>query len=148
MRPAIPALITAAFLATSAFAKLPPPTDEAKAKAAEAAAKSAWSNKVGGYQLCQVQNKIAGKVVHKAPAAPSAAASAAPMSAAASAPASAASAAAVARMNEICTDPGPFVAAVAERPLEAAGAHSPAETTKSPPNGKSTAAELQGGVKK
>ena len=37
-----------------ALAKLPPPSDEAKAKAAEAAAKAAWSDKVGAYQLCQV----------------------------------------------------------------------------------------------
>lgn len=30
-------------LASGAFAKLPPPSDEAKAKAAEAAAKAAWA---------------------------------------------------------------------------------------------------------
>ena len=43
----------------AAFAKLPPPSDEAKAKAAEAAAKTAWSGKVAGYQLCKSQDKIA-----------------------------------------------------------------------------------------
>jgi hypothetical protein len=38
-------------------AKLPPPSDEAKAKAAEAKAKSAWSDKVAAYKLCLVQDK-------------------------------------------------------------------------------------------
>lgn len=49
-------LITASALAT---AKLPPPGDEAKAKAAEAAAKAAWSGKVDAYQSCMSQNKVA-----------------------------------------------------------------------------------------
>ena len=46
---------------TSAWAKLPvaPQTDEAKAKAAEAAAKTAHAGKVESYQLCQSQNKAA-----------------------------------------------------------------------------------------
>ena len=39
------------------LAKLPAPNDEAKAKAAEAAAKTAWSGKVDGYQLCKSQDK-------------------------------------------------------------------------------------------
>lgn len=42
-----------------ASAKLPPPSDEAKAKAAETAAKTAWSGKVGAYQLCKSQDKVA-----------------------------------------------------------------------------------------
>ena len=41
------------------FAKLPAPSDDAKAKAAEAAAKSAWSAKVDGYLLCKSQDKVA-----------------------------------------------------------------------------------------
>ena len=43
----------------SATAKLPPPSDEAKAKAAEAAAKTAWSDKVASFQLCKAMNKSA-----------------------------------------------------------------------------------------
>jgi len=43
----------------AAFAKLPPPSDEAKAKAAEAAAKTAWSGKVAAFQLCKSQDKVA-----------------------------------------------------------------------------------------
>ena len=48
-----------AFSASGAMAKLPPPSEEAKAKAAEAAAKSAWSGKVEAYQLCKVQDAVA-----------------------------------------------------------------------------------------
>lgn len=46
-------------LALPALAKLPPPSDEAKAKAAEAAAKAAWSNKVANFQLCKSMDKVA-----------------------------------------------------------------------------------------
>ena len=42
-----------------ALAKLPPLSDEAKAKAAEAAAKAAWGDKVAAYQLCKSQDKVA-----------------------------------------------------------------------------------------
>ena len=83
------------------FAKLPPPSDEAKAKAAETAAKSAWTDKVGAYKTCVAGDKVVenyrktraaqGKEVRPPVATPP------------------------------CADPGPFVA----RPLEAAGAHSP-----------------------
>jgi hypothetical protein len=53
-------LVLAVALSTSAaLAKLPPPSDEAKAKAAEAAAKSAWSGKVEAYQLCRSQEAVA-----------------------------------------------------------------------------------------
>ena len=52
--------IAAAWLcAAVAAAKLPPPTEAEKAKAAEAAAKNAWADKVAAYQLCQVENKVA-----------------------------------------------------------------------------------------
>lgn len=78
-------------LATGAFAKLPAPSDEAKAKAAEAATKAAWSDKVAAFQTCQAQERMAarffaemkqaGKEVRPAEATPA------------------------------CTDPGPFVAA-------------------------------------
>ncbi|MBF8178945.1 hypothetical protein [Herminiimonas contaminans] len=43
----------------SASAKLPPLSDEAKAKAAEAKNKAGWSDKVAAYQLCESQNKVA-----------------------------------------------------------------------------------------
>ena len=70
-------------------AKLPAPSDEAKAKAAEAAAKTAWGGKRDAYLLCKSQDmvaahhaktaKAAGKEVKPAPALPP------------------------------CADPGPFV---------------------------------------
>jgi hypothetical protein len=49
-------------LVVSAFAKLPPPNDEAKAKAAEAAAKTAHTAKADGYLLCKAQDKVAAHV--------------------------------------------------------------------------------------
>jgi len=49
-------------LSTSAFAKLPPPSDEAKAKAAETAAKTAHTAKADGYLLCKAQDKVAAHV--------------------------------------------------------------------------------------
>lgn len=51
----------AALLAGSAFAKLPTPvlTEEAKLKAAEAAAKTAHGNKVADFQLCKSREKTA-----------------------------------------------------------------------------------------
>lgn len=42
-----------------AFAKLPALNDEAKAKAAEAAAKTALTGKMDSYQLCKSQDKVA-----------------------------------------------------------------------------------------
>lgn len=51
--------VLGAALSLSALAKLPPLNDEAKAKAAEAAAKTAHANKVGAYQLCKSQDKVA-----------------------------------------------------------------------------------------
>jgi len=61
MNKALFALILAAFSAT-AFAKLPAPNDEAKAKAAEAAAKTAHAGKVDAYLLCKSQDKVAAHV--------------------------------------------------------------------------------------
>lgn len=72
-------------LGSAAFAKLPPPSDEAKAKAAEAAPKAAWAGKVSAYQLCKAQDRA---VAHYLKTAGKGAA-----------PAS------------TCVDPGPFVAA-------------------------------------
>ena len=45
--------------ATSAWAKLPALSDEAKAKAAEAAAKTAHGNKVADFQLCKSMDQVA-----------------------------------------------------------------------------------------
>lgn len=112
-------IVLAAFAAT-ASAKLPPPSDEAKAKAAEAAAKTAHGNKVADYQLCKSMDKVAATYLADAKKAgkdvkPTA--------------------------TPACTDPGAFVYTPPEaKPLEAAGAHSPPATATSPPNTKTPAA--------
>jgi hypothetical protein len=49
-----------------AAAKLPPLSDEAKAKAAEAAAKTAHGNKVAEFQLCKSMDKVAADYQAKA----------------------------------------------------------------------------------
>ena len=111
-------------LGTTVMAKLPAASDEAKAKAAEAAAKAAWSGKVDAYLSCKAQDKVAahyfqtakagGKDVKPATALPP------------------------------CADPGAFsyTPAVAVKPLEAAGAHSPAPTATSPPSSNTPAADI------
>lgn len=110
-------IVLLAFVAMPVVATLPPPTDEAKAKAAEAAARSAWSDKIAAYQLCVAQDRVAqeyrrGLQSANKPSVPAAAAA-------------------------TCTDPGPYVAQAASpgtKPLEAAGAHSPPATATSPPS--------------
>lgn len=95
-------LAVAVMLALSpcVWAKLPAPSDEAKAKSAEAAAKTVWSGKVDAYLLCKAQDrtvvhykKSQGEAKPAAPATP-------------------------------CADPGPFVyePAVAGAPVGAASA--------------------------
>ena len=74
-----------ALTSTAALAKLPAPSDEAKAKAAEAAAKTAWNGKVDGFLLCKSQDKAAAYYYKTAKS---------PKPAAAMPP---------------CADPGPFV---------------------------------------
>ncbi len=100
-------VLTASVLgaATAAVAKLPAPSEEAKAKAAEAAAKTAWSGKADAYKLCLAQNKV---VAHykKVPEAKVAK----PPVKGASAPAGA------------CVDPGPFVYVPAAPAVAASGA--------------------------
>ena len=54
--------VLAGVLSTSAWAKLPAPSDEAKAKAAEASAKTAHAGKVDGFLLCKSQDKVAAHV--------------------------------------------------------------------------------------
>lgn len=114
--------ITATLLlaAGSAAAKLPPPSDEAKAKAAETAAKTAYTAKVGDYQLCKAMDRVAAAYLAEAkkagkPAEPVA--------------------------TPACADPGPFVyPPPAQPPLEAAGAHSPPKTASTPPSTNAPAA--------
>ena len=113
--------VAAPVLLQPAAAKLPPPSDEAKAKAAEAAAKTAWTDKTGAYQLCRAMDRTAAHYRKATKAAP------APMA------------------TPPCADPGPFVP---PPPLEAAGAHSPATPAVAPPSSKATAAEVQGQAKK
>ena len=119
--------LTATIAAGVAHATLPPAPEAAKATAAEAAAKSAWSDKIAAYQLCQTQDRIAEAYRKDAKAHGKAAPT--PVSTAA------------------CQDPGPFVTPLAQKPLEAAGAHSPPETAKSPPSTNATAAETMGSKK-
>lgn len=106
-----------------AGAKLPPLSDEAKAKAAEAAAKAAWSDKVGAYQLCVAMDKVAARYL---------------------ADAAKAGKTLQPTTTPPCADPGPFAYAppAPAKPLEAAGAHSPSATAVAPPSGKTPAAEL------
>lgn len=123
------------------LAKLPAPSDEAKAKAAEIAAKTAWTGKVDTYLLCKSQDKIAANYYKTATAAgkdtkPAAA-------------------------TPPCADPGAFAYVPPEaakpadaakpveatKPIEAAGAHSPPTTAASPPNTKIPDAVINPGNK-
>ena len=118
------ALITVA-LAGSAFATLPPPTEEATAKAVESAAKTAWSDKVAAYQTCVAMERTAEAYRNSLKAEGK------------DAPAPVATAP--------CVDPGTYVSPVspmASKPLEAAGAHSPPDTAVSPPSQSKTSAEI------
>ncbi len=118
-----------ALICSPVLAKLPPLTEEAKAKATEAAARAAWADKVGGYKLCAVMDKVAMQYHTRAK--------------------SAGTAASAAIETPACTDPGPFVPPVVDaKPLEAAGAHSPPATAVGAPSSKATDAEIKGGVKK
>jgi hypothetical protein len=129
MRISTLAAVAASTLAIGAVsAKLPPLSDDAKAKAAEAANKTAWSDKVGAYQLCQSQDRVAASYRAKSLAAGKAA----------SAP----------EQTPQCADPGPYaplqVTPTASKPLETSEAHSPPGTAVSPPSNKATSAEMTG----
>ncbi len=52
-------VVLASLFSVSVMAKLPALSDEAKAKAAEAAAKTAHGNKVADFQLCKSREKVA-----------------------------------------------------------------------------------------
>jgi hypothetical protein len=98
-------LVLLAVAASSAvWAKLPPPSDDAKAKAAEAAAKTAHGNKVADFQLCKSQDKVAAHYVSWAK--------------------SAGKEVKPATATPACADPGPFVS-----PPPAAAAATPAAVT-------------------
>jgi hypothetical protein len=108
-------LCSALLLGVAAHAKLPTPelTEEAKAKAAEAAAKTAWTAKVDAFKLCQAQDRAATNHQKTARAKGS-------------------------DFKPVvgvppCADPGTF-AYVPAKPSEASGAHSPAATAVSPPS--------------
>ncbi len=123
--------MAAAFTAAAAFAKLPPLSEEAKAKATEAAAKSAWTDKVGAYKTCLAMDRAAQNYRGN----PTVTVKTAPTPG-----------------LQPCADPGPFAATPitppVNKPLEASGAHSPPGAAVSPPSQKATAAEIAGGVKK
>jgi hypothetical protein len=137
--------LAACGLAFGALAKLPPPDPAAKAKAAEAAAKAAWQGKVGAYELCKVEDKIAAKYgkhegkagAKAAPAAPAAAKPAASAASGSSTPVASSA-------PPPCADPGPFAYnKPEEKPLETSEAHSPAGNATSPPSVRQEAAKIQ-----
>lgn len=86
-----------------AWARLPAPTEEAKAKAAETKAKAGWSDKVAAYKLCLVQDKIAATYLTAAGKSATAAEGVSP-----------------------CKDPGPYVSAEDASKLTPAAAPAPA----------------------
>ena len=115
-------LFVCSMLAGAAMAKLPTPvlSDEAKAKAAEAAAKTAHGNKVADFQLCRSMDRAAvryqadAKKAGKEPKPPTA--------------------------TPPCADPGPFVfvyvpaaAVVPATTAAAASAPATAPVAKAPP---------------
>lgn len=96
-----------------AMAKLPPLSDEAKVKAEQAKAKTAWSDKVAAYKLCLAQDRAAAAYL-KSKLKSAAAAAGVPA----------------------CQDPGPFVmpealALAAPAPANAALSAAPAATVAS-----------------
>ena len=115
-------MLLVASLTAPAFATLPPPTDEAKAQAVAAKARSDWSDKVSAYKTCLAGDRVVQRYRAEVKSATPAIA------------------------TTPCVDPGPFVAEA--KPLEASGAHSPPETAHAPPSSNATHADLAGGIKK
>ena len=105
-------LLLASLFSVSAMAKLPAPSDEAKAKAAEAAAKTAHGNKVADYQLCKSREKVAAHYYKTAKA------TGKPTTPPVATPA--------------CADPGPYVAAPAAPAVAAAPAPAAAKPGPTP----------------
>jgi hypothetical protein len=102
-------LVLVSLFSASAMAKLPALSDEAKAKAAEAAAKTAHGNKVADFQLCKSREKVAAHYYKTAKA--SGKQTTPPVA------------------TPPCADPGPFVAA-APAPAAPAVAAAPAAGAK------------------
>jgi len=115
----------AALLSAPALAKLPPLSDAAKAQAAETAHKAAWTAKLDAFKLCEAQDEA---VAHY---------HATLQQRGETAPAG--------QPTPACTNPGSYTPPL---PLEASGAHSPAETATAPPSTNATKAQLDGTVKK
>jgi hypothetical protein len=61
-----------AFTSASIFAALPPLTPEAQEAATLAKAKSAYGDRMGAFQLCQAQNRVADRFKASGAAAPAA----------------------------------------------------------------------------
>lgn len=120
-------LIVLAACTGVAMAKLPALSDEAKAKAAEAAAKTAHGDKVAAYKLCQSMDKVAVAYLAEAKKAGK------DLKPVATPP---------------CTDPGPFAyTPPGQKPLEASGAHSPPGKAVSPPSTNAPASPQGAGKK-
>lgn len=117
-------LVAASLWGTAAMAKLPALSDEAKAQAAEAAAKTVWSGRIDAFLSCKSQDRVATYYFKTAKAAGKDVKPATVMPA--------------------CDDPGAFSYSPPEAPKlqEAAGAHSPPATATSPPSGKTPAAAV------
>jgi len=118
------ALVTAAF-ASSALATLPPPTEDAKMRAMDTAAKAVWSDKVASYKTCLAMERTVDAYRRGLKAEGKEAPAPVPTPA--------------------CADPGPYVSpvtAMADKPLEASGAHSPPETATAPPSQNKTADQV------
>ncbi len=105
MRTTLTALLLAT-LAGTTLAKLPAPSDEAKAKAAETAAKTAHAGKVDNYKLCLAMDKVAAS--YQASAKKAGKPSPAPTE------------------TPACADPGPFVSTLPGAAPAAAAAPAPA----------------------
>jgi hypothetical protein len=135
--------VVALALCGAVSAKLPPLPDEAKAAAAETAAKAAWADKIGAYKLCQSMDRVADGYRKQA----AAAGKPAPTPPVAAAPAASAGSAAAPAPIVLapCADPGPYVSSItpaASKPLESSGAHSPPGMAVGAPSQKATSAEV------
>jgi hypothetical protein len=121
------AMIVLGLCTGAALAKLPPLSDEAKAKADEAKAKAAHSDKVAAYKLCQSMDKVvAGYLAEAKKAGKDVKPVATPP----------------------CAEPGPFAyTPQSQKPLEASGAHSPPGKATTPPSNNKPAAEHAKGKK-
>lgn len=111
------ALFSAFAFSVPAWAKLPAVSDEAKGKAAEAAAKTAHGNKVADFQLCKSMDKTAIKYYASMK--------------------SAAKETKPATETPACADPGPFVAPAAPGAPAAAAPAAPAPAAAAAPAKKS-----------